>query len=312
MNNNDYSIIIPVYHNEESLFDLYNEIIKCGINRVKNLEGKIIFVDDGSKDRSYEKLKEIKNIDPERSDVIKLTRNFGQASAVFAGLENSNAKCNIIMSADLQDNPKMIPIFLNHHFNDGYQIVAGDRTKRDESFLREFMGRFFWKLIKKISFSNMPNGGFDFVLISSEVTKAIIDLNESNPFWQGQMLWTGYSTKFVPYTREKRKKGKSTWTLSKKITYLIDGVMGFSFFPIRIASFFGIIISLFGFAFSIYILIAKIYGIGDIVYGWAALMIAILMLGGFQMIILGIIGEYVWRTLSQARNRPNYIIEKKL
>jgi dolichol-phosphate mannosyltransferase len=154
----------------------------------------------------------------------------------------------------------------------------------------------------------MPQGGFDFLLVSQNVKKLILNNMEANAFWQGQILWTGYNVKFIPYKRMKREIGESKWTFSKKVKYLIDGVLGYSFFPIRIMSILGVIISLSGFLYSIFIIIAKITG--NVPFqGWAPLMIIILLLSGFQMMMLGIIGEYLWRTLDEVRRRQLYVIE---
>ena len=154
----------------------------------------------------------------------------------------------------------------------------------------------------------MPLGGFDFALLSDTVKNIIINRQEANPFWQGQILWTGYKTRFIPYQRAKREIGESKWTTSKKIKYLIDGVMAYSYFPLRVMSVVGLSLSILGFLYAIVIFFAKIFGSVPI-EGWAPLMIIILVLSGIQMLMLGIIGEYLWRTLDQVRNRPQYIIE---
>ena len=162
--------------------------------------------------------------------------------------------------------------------------------------------------MKKLSFTNMPEGGFDFLLVSSTVKKLILNNMEANAFWQGQILWTGYKVKFIPYKRLNREIGESKWTFSKKMKYLIDGVLGYSFFPIRIMSILGMLISLSGFLYSLFIIIAKLTG--NVPFqGWAPLMIIILMLSGFQMLMLGIIGEYLWRTLDEVRRRQLYVVE---
>ena len=155
----------------------------------------------------------------------------------------------------------------------------------------------------------MPIGGFDFVLISEKVKKIILSKQEANAFWQGQILWTGINIKFISYRRAKREIGTSKWTTSKKIKYLIDGVMAYSYFPLRIMSFTGLIVSILGFIYAIDVFVERIFG-NVPMKGWAPLMIIILVLSGIQMLMLGIVGEYLWRTLDQVRNRPTYIIDK--
>jgi polyisoprenyl-phosphate glycosyltransferase len=306
----DYSIVIPVFCNEESLEKIFERIIHEIFSRNPTLTGEIIFVDDGSNDASYNKLLDIKRKNTNvNCKVIKLTRNFGQVFAIMAGYEHAQGRCIINLAADLQDPPKIINAMLDYYFNGDIDIVIGVRDSRDESFFRKITSMLFYLLVKKLSFNNMPIGGFDIVLIKQKIKDHILGLNDSDPFWQGQILWTGFKTKFIYYKRQKRLGGKSKWTLSKKIKYLIDGILGYSFFPIRMITISGIIISLCGFIYSIYILVARLYG-AEMVYGWAPLMIAILLLGGFQILMLGVIGEYVWRTLSQVRNRPKYIIDE--
>lgn len=304
----DYTIIIPVYCNEESLDLLYEKINNNVIEKNKSLKGKVVFCDDGSTDNSYEKLvslnKKYSNI-----KVIKFTRNFGQAAGVYAGLSNVESKSYIIISADLQDPVELINQFIEGHFYDNYQIVAGIRESRKDSLISIFLAKVSFWLLKKLSFKNFPSGGFDFVLISKKVRDLMLSLDHSDPFWQGEMLWSGFSVKFIPYNRLERNFGKSKWTMSKKITYFIDGILGFSYFPIRLMSFIGFLVFIIGIVYAIYIFFARIYDFGNIEYGWAPLMITILIIGGLQMLFLGIMGEYIWRTLSKVRNWPKYIIE---
>ena len=160
-----------------------------------------------------------------------------------------------------------------------------------------------------MSFYNMPPGGFDYYLISNNVKEMILIFREANPFFQGQLLWTGFDIKFIPYKREKRKIGKSRWTYGKKVKMLIDGVLAYSYSPIRMMSIFGGVIAILGFLYAIWLIIAKLIGIA-LIPGLAPIIILIVVLSGIQMLMLGIIGEYLWRTLDQVRNRPPYVIEK--
>ena len=162
--------------------------------------------------------------------------------------------------------------------------------------------------MRKLSFPNLPEGGFDFILLGRKVVDFLLRNREAHGFFQGQILWTGFKVKFLEYRRQKRKVGRSRWTFGKKLTYLIDGVMSYSFFPIRAISLIGILFSLAGFLYALLIVVTKIVW-GLPVKGWAPIMVVVLVMGGFQMLMLGIIGEYVWRSLAQARNRVPYIIE---
>jgi len=306
----DVSLVIPVYFNEGSIrktFVQISEVLKSN-NYVKNYE--IIFIDDGSEDSSLDEILKLKAEFPnENIKVIKFTRNFGQVAAIRAGYSFSNGKIIINISADLQDPPALINRMIEAHLNEKYEVVICTREAREESYFRRKTSSIFYKLIKYLSFKNMPEGGFDFVLISDKVKNAILSNSEANPFWQGQILYLGYKIKFIPYKRQKREMGISRWTFSKKLKYLIDGVLSYSYLPVRLMSLMGLIVSLLGFIYAAYIVIARIYGNVPFT-GWAPIMILILVLSGFQMLMLGIIGEYLWRTLDQVRNRPPYIIEK--
>ncbi|MBC2716497.1 MAG: glycosyltransferase [Desulfobacteraceae bacterium] len=307
--NIDYSIVVPVYCNEGSLEDLYIKIQSDVVQQNGSKSYEIIFIDDGSHDASLEKILDLKKQNPTHIKIIKFSRNFGQVPAILAGYEHAKGNCIINISADLQDPPRLINQMLNSFYDENFDIVISYRKSRDESLFRKFTSQIFYWMMKKLSFPDMPAGGFDFILISKRVKNCILISNESNPFLQGKVLWPGFKKKFIPYDREKRISGKSKWSLSKKIKYLIDGIMGYSYLPLRLMTLIGIIISFLGFAYALIITFLKIFG--DIpIQGWAPIMIIILILSGIQMLMLGIIGEYLWRALDQVRNRPQYIIDK--
>lgn len=304
----DFSIVIPVYFNE-GILPITMEALRIEVlEKNKHLSCEIIFVDDGSEDGSFNTLLQLREQYPEIVKVVKLTRNFGQVSAITAGLAFASGRCTIIMSADNQDPAELINLMLDAFFNDKVDIVICSRTGRDETVLRKWTSNIFYNLMKKLSFSSMPPGGFDYVLLSRRAFKVILRNREANPFFQGQILWTGFKTKFIEYHRRKREIGTSKWTFGKKLTYLIDGVMSYSFAPIRLMSTVGISVALLGFIYAAIVFFIRITW-GLPVEGFAPLMIVILVLGGLQMIMLGIIGEYLWRVLAQVRNRDPYIIE---
>ena len=304
----DFSIVVPVYCNAESLMETYQDLKNIVFNGCKHC-GEIIFVDDGSTDNSFEILQKIWESDKKRVKVIKLSRNYGQISAIYAGYKYSKGKCIINISADLQDPPQMILKMLDHFLINEFEIVIAHRISRDESFARRIASRIFYGIMKKLIFKNMPLGGFDFVLISENVKNIILNEYDANPFWQGQILWTGYPVKFLPYHRRRRNAGTSKWTFSKKIKYLIDGIMSYSYFPLRLMVVIGLLTAMASFTYGIFIIIGKICG-WITIYGWAPLMMAVLFFSGIQMLMLGVIGEYVWRTLDQTRNRKPFLIEE--
>jgi glycosyltransferase involved in cell wall biosynthesis len=305
---NDFSIVIPVYFNEQVVSITMDAIFKEVLEKNGQLQAEVIFVDDGSEDGSFDELLKIRGRYPALVKVIKLTRNFGQVNAIMAGLSLASGKCAVIMSADNQDPAELINEMLPAFFQDRIDIVICSRKGRDESILRKWTSSIFYRLMRKVSFSKMPAGGFDYVLLSRRAFKTILRNQEANPFFQGQILWTGFSSRFIEYHRRKREIGKSKWTFEKKLTYLIDGIMGYSFVPIRLMSGIGIVVALIGFAYAGLILFIRLTW-GLPVQGFAPLMIVILMIGGLQMVMLGVIGEYLWRVLAQTRNRDPYVIE---
>ena len=207
----DYSVVIPVYFNEGFLSKLMENLKLKVIDRNKEKSCEVIFIDDGSGDGSFDELLQLREKYPDLVKVIKLTRNFGQVGAVTAGFHKASGKCVVSMSADGQDPVEMINQMLDA-FSEGVEVVVAAREGRDESLFRVWTSRFFYKLIRKLSFPNMPAGGFDFFLVGRRPLEAILKCRETHPFIQGQILWTGYPVKFLPYKRLKREVGKSRWS----------------------------------------------------------------------------------------------------
>jgi len=304
----DYTIVIPVYYNAGSLFPtmdaLYNEVIKQN----GEYSCEVIFVDDGSGDSSLAELLSIRKEYPDIVKIIKLTRNFGQGNALLAGFSYAKGKCVVAISADGQDPPGLINDMLRAFFKENYEVVVCTREARDESFYRVITSKIFYSLMRRIAFPNMPTGGFDYFLMSRRALSIFFRNIDKHPFFQGGILWPGFKTKYISYVRRKRTIGSSRWTRGKKITYFLDGLMSYSFTPIRLISVIGIAIAFAGFIGALALALAKIIW-GSPVLGWTSIIVAMLVLGGLQMIMLGIIGEYLWRTLSQVRNRDFYIID---
>jgi len=305
----DYSIIIPVYYNEGSIEKTFNILKENVISINKELNCELILVDDGSKDNSFNEIAALKEKHPDLIKAIKFTRNFGQVAAIYAGYQYARGKCIINISADLQDPPELINEMLSYHLKDKYEIVICTRESREDTYFERKTSNLFYWLMKRLSFPNLPSGGFDFVLISDKVKNIILEKIEANPFWQGQLLWSGHRIKFIPYRRREREIGKSRWTFSKKIKYLIDGVTSYSYFPLRLMSGIGSLVALVGFLYAIVIIFARIFS-NTVPHGWAPIMVVVLLLSGVQMLMIGVVGEYLWRVLDQVRNRQPYIIEK--
>lgn len=303
----DYSIVIPVYYNEGSLVTTMENLKSRVIDRNADLACEVIFIDDGSGDGSLAELLRVRETYPDLVKVIKLTRNFGQVSAMTAGFTKARGRCVIAISADGQDPPELINQMIDE-FQAGHEVVVATREDREESRFRIWTSRLFYELMRKLSFRNMPPGGFDFFLLGRRPLDAILRNQEAHPFLQGQILWTGYPVKFLSYTRLRRQVGKSRWSFGKKLTYLLDGVMSYSFVPIRLMSAAGGVVALSGFLYAAVIFVDRLIW-GNPVQGWAPLMIVLLIVSGLQLLMLGIIGEYLWRTLAQARRREPYLID---
>jgi glycosyltransferase involved in cell wall biosynthesis len=305
----DYSCVIPVYFNEGALTKILTELKEQVVQANPDYTAEIIFVDDGSGDGSFAELMRLREENPGLVKVVKFTRNFGQVNALMAGFAQARGRCVAAISADGQDPVEMINEMLTGYFKENYEIVVAHREERDESFTRKLTSQIFYSLMRRLSFPNMPVGGFDYFLLGRRALQVLLRNPESHPFLQGQILWTGFPIKYLNYRRQKREVGESRWTLGKKITYLIDGVMSYSFLPIRLMSILGALIALSGFIYAAVIIAVKLF-LGTEIQGWAALMVVSLTLGGIQLIMLGIIGEYMWRTLAEARKRDPYVIEE--
>lgn len=304
----DFSIVIPVYYNEDTLAPTLQAIRDDVLARHPGRRGEVIFVDDGSGDGSLAEILRLRGENPALVKAIKLSRNFGQVSALFAGLAHARGRCAVVMSADGQDPPELINQMLHAFFEEKTEIVVFTREGRDESIYRIITSKIFYRMMRRMSFPNMPPGGFDFVLLGRRALDALLRNREAHPFFQGQILWLGFPIKFMSYRRRERKSGRSRWTFGRKLTYLLDGMMSYSYLPLRVMSMLGVFTAMMGFLYALLIFFLRMVG-GHAVEGWTPLMIVILIMGGLQMIMLGIIGEYVWRTLAQSRHRDLYIID---
>lgn len=300
------SFVIPVFRNEGSIAPTYEKII--GLMHKLALDYEFVFVNDGSDDNSMQELTALHEHDS-KVKVLSFSRNFGQVPAIIAGMKEVTGAAAVSMSADLQEPIELIENMISK-WQSGNEIVIGHRVDREDSFIANKASAVFYSLMKYVN-PKMPKGGFDFLLIDQKAIAVFNQIDERNRFFQGDILWLGFSVAFIPYSRLKRTIGKSQWTLSKKLKYFIDGLLNTSYIPIRLMSLLGIIISFFGFLYAIVIAYNRF--INNTPFdGWAPIMILILIIGGLIMLMLGIIGEYVWRTYDETRKRPLYIIKDKL
>jgi dolichol-phosphate mannosyltransferase len=299
------SFIIPVYRNEGSIVITYNKIVE--LCRVIAVDYEFVFINDGSDDNSLQELISLYELDS-KVKIINFSRNFGQVSAIVAGYKEVVGDVVVNMSADLQEPVSLIEEMINK-WKAGNEIVICHRIDREDSFIANNASKVFYKLMKYVN-PKMPKGGFDFILMDKKVIDGLNQIDERNRFLQCDILWMGFNVAFIPYNRLKRTIGKSQWTLSKKLKYFIDGLLNTSYIPIRMMSLLGIIISFLGFIYAVVIAYNRF--INNTPFdGWAPIMILILIIGGLIMLMLGIIGEYVWRTYDETRKRPLYIIKDK-
>lgn len=298
------SIVVPVYYNAPSLPLLHQRFAEIA-NQVTGCDFEFIFVDDGSGDNSFDVLKELSTQDA-RVKVIRLVRNFGSNAAILAGLAHASGDCVAMITADLQDPPELIPSMIEK-WQAGFKVVLAERTERQDPWMTRLTGDLFNGLYRKFVFPNFPPKGFDFFLADQQVIRTLVQHAGTNLYLFGLLLWTGYKPAILTYTRAERKFGKSRWTFGKKLKYFFDAFVGFSYLPLRLASLVGTLIAVLGFLYATFIIFARMVW-GFPVEGWTSMMVVLLLVSGVQMMMLGLLGEYVWRTLDEARGRPIYLI----
>jgi glycosyltransferase involved in cell wall biosynthesis len=302
------SVIMPCYFNEQNMPVTTAELIANEKNFDPDIEFEYVMVDDGSKDNTLKELLKFKEQYPDKVRVVKLSGNFGAYNAILAGMKHATGEMNVVLTADLQDPPELIPKMVGY-WKKGVKLVIANREDREEPWMQKKVSNFYHKLMKKIALKNIPEGGFDLILFDRQLRDEVVRIDEKNTNTLYLLTWLQYDYVCIPYTRRKRQIGKSRWTLQKKVKLFIDSFVSFSFFPIRMISVFGVIFGLIAFIYGLFIIVAKIFGLIP-VQGWATVMAVILFVSSFQMLALGVLGEYIWRTLDASRNRPNYIVEK--
>lgn len=299
------SIIIPVYFNSDTLIPLYDEMKDTILDTLGEYE--IVMVDDGSGDNSWEIMNQIRSRD-KNVKCVKLSRNFGEHAAILAGLSECTGDCAITKQADLAEAPELI-VEMYNKWKEGYKVVIATRAKRDDPFLKKAFANTYYKIMRASVNKNMPKGGFDCFLMDRRVIQVLELLDEKNSSLELQLLWAGFKTAEVPYHRKERDDGGSSWTLAKRIKLAMDSMMSFSYFPIKFVSSVGFIFALIAFLWIIEIFFEKFY-LGVPIAGWATLMCLVLFSTGLILITLGVLGEYLWRTLDASRNRPVFIIDE--
>jgi dolichol-phosphate mannosyltransferase len=302
-------VVVPVYGNAADLYALH-ERVSAAIASVPWLASELVFVDDGSPDDSFAVLEALAAQDP-RVRVLGLSRNFGSNAAILAGLAQATGDAVMTLAADLQDPPELVAP-LTAAWRDGAQVVLAVRRTREDPLASRLLASTFNRLFRLLVFPQFPKGGFDLMLLDRVVVDAILAMPEKNSYLFGQVLWVGFRRASVLYDREARRSGRSRWTLWRKVKYFIDAFTAFSYLPVRAASALGFLLALLGFAYATLVVVLRLRG--DIVEprGFSALLVVILVTSGAQLVVAGLVGEYLWRVLEEVRPRPPYVVARRI
>lgn len=303
----EVSLIVPIY-NEESNINLFYARALPILQIIAGYSYEIIFVNDGSKDSSFKLIKELSQKDT-KVKYINFSRNFGHQIAVTAGIENASGNAIVIIDADLQDPPELIPE-LYDKLKSGFDVVYAKRTERKgESLIKKSTAKFFYRILARITSISIPLDTGDFRIVNRKVVDVLNNMPEQHKFLRGQISWIGFKQTYVEYTRQARNGGESGYPLKKMVRFALDGITSFSDFPLRFASLAGFFVSGISFIIMLYALYARFVS-KDYIQGWTSLMLVILFIGGIQLICIGIIGEYISRILSNSQKRPLYVVEE--
>lgn len=302
------TLVVPCYNEQETIPIFYKETLLV-IEELKELQFEFLFVDDGSSDQTLKKIKELQERD-NRVHYISFSRNFGKEAALFAGLENAKGDYIATMDVDLQDPPALLPQ-MYEALKEGYDCAATRRvTRKGEPPIRSFFARMFYRIINRISNADIVDGARDYRLMSKQMVEAIISMREYNRFSKGIFGWVGFHTKWIAFENVERVAGETKWSFWKLFLYSIEGIAAFSTVPLAFVSFLGVLFCIFSLLGMTFIFTrAAIWG--DPVSGWPSMICIITMLGGIQLLCLGIIGFYLSKTYLETKNRPIYIVKDK-
>ena len=300
------TIVVPCYNEEETLQPFFDAIIEVS-NQMPAVQFEFLFIDDGSRDRTLAKLQELAKRDV-RVKYLSFSRNFGKEAGIYAGLRNASGDYVVIMAADLQDPPALLPEMYRAVTEEGYDCVGSRRvTRKGEPPIRSFCARMFYKLINKMSDAEIVDGARDFQLMNRKVVNAILSMGEYNRFSKGIFGWIGFKKKWMEYENIERVAGETKWSFWKLFLYAVEGIIAFSTAPLVLSSMFGLICCLAAFVMIIMVIIRTLV-FGDPTAGWPSLVCIILLLSGIQMLGIGILGQYMARTYLETKHRPIYLI----
>ncbi len=305
------SVIVPCYNEESTVEVFYTELMKNeAFFTQKDLQVEVLYIDDGSRDKTVEKVRKLK-LQDERIRLISFSRNFGKEAAMFAGLEKAKGDYVVIMDVDLQDPPALLPQMYSH-IEEGYDSVATRRVNRKgEPPIRSFFARCFYRLMKHISKTEIMDGARDYRMMTRQMVDAILQMQEYNRFTKGIYGWVGFETKWIEYENTERIKGESKWSFWKLLVYSVEGITAFSTAPLMFASLMGVVFCVLAFALILVTIFRKIV-FGDPVSGWPSLVCIISLVSGVQLFCLGILGQYLSKTYMEVKKRPIYLIKEEI
>lgn len=301
------TVIVPCYNEDEVIY-LYYEEMKSVMNKMDDVKFELLFIDDGSKDKTFDI---IESLAQKNANIkyISFSRNFGKEAAVYAGLEKSNGDYVCVMDADLQDPPSLLPDMLKAIRNKGYDSVATRRvTRKGEPPIRSFFARMFYKIMNKISDTELMDGARDYRLMTRQFVNSLLELKEYNRFSKGLYGWIGYKTKWIEFENVERVAGETKWSFWKLLIYSIEGIVAFSTAPLAVSSLIGMLMLFIALLFIVLIIVRTI-AFGDPVSGWPSLVCIIMLIGGTQLFCTGILGQYLAKTYLETKQRPVYIVK---
>lgn len=309
MDKEKISVIVPCYNEEEAIPFFYRKIAMV-TEDMSDYDFEIIFVNDGSYDSTLDVIHKLAGEDT-RVKYLDFSRNFGKEAAIYAGLSHATGDYGVIMDADLQDPPELLPEMMNYIKNEGYDSVATRRvTRKGEPAVRSFFARRFYHLINKLSKTEIVDGARDYRLMNRKFIDAILELSEYNRFSKGLFGWVGFKTKWIEFENVNRIAGETKWSFWKLLLYSIEGIIGFSTLPLAVSAFLGILFCIVAFIFIIVIIVRTLV-FGDPTSGWPSLACIILLVSGVQLFCMGILGAYLSKTYLEVKNRPIYICKDK-
>lgn len=302
------SVITPVLNEEASAEPFYRRL-KAVADELGQFEWEFIFINDGSTDQTQERLLALREEDP-RIRILQFSRNFGSYPALRAGLDYARGDAVVAISADLQDPPELIRSFIPR-WQEGYDVIWGVRAEREDPWLKKTLATLFYRLVSFLALADLPKDGMDCALFDRKVVDAFRQIPDIHNIPFMTIYWMGFRQARIPYRRERRQFGYGKWPLGKRIKVALDVITTFSYLPLRLASYLGFLVSAFSFLGALVILFNKlVLGIGT--WGWPSLMVTLLFLGGVQLIVLGLMGEYLWRIGSQVRGQPHYLVMREI